>query len=279
MSIRKTIAAISVLLLTLGLGACGTDTGTADGTDPSANAGKAATPMTKEQAAKYYEDLVKPYNDALDEFQLEYYSNDGVAASDAAAKVAKAAKAASEKMNKATWPKNAEKYAQATANDFAADGVDYGKYAKCTTISEMNSIQRTSSSENPSAGLRKILGLGSVPGFDYFTVVDSHSNGVEADTGYATGSFTIRNGLKSTVYYLSATLSIIDANGNSVSETYPQSQSPVPAGGTWTADYVIMPDDLTKGDRIKITGISWGTDESMSNSYQIAMDSEPLNLR
>ena len=44
-------------------------------------------------------------------------------------------------------------------------------------------------------------------------------------------------------------------------------------------DYVIMPDGLAKGDRIKITGISWGTDESMSNSYQIAMDSEPLNLR
>lgn len=283
MSIRRNVAAISALLLALGLGACGNaaSTGTAGkaaGSAKSSASAKQATPMTREQAAKYYEDLAKPFNDALDAFQLEYYSHDGVAASDAAAKVARAARNAAAKMNRVTWPRNAAKYAKATAMDFAADAVDYGKYAQCTTINEMDAIQTTSSSEHPSVGLRKALGLGSAPGYNYFTVTDSRSDGVD-DTGYAKGAFTIRNGLKSTVYHMTATLSVIDDNGNSVSETYPQAQSPIPPGGTWAADYIISPDELVKGTRIRITGVSWGVDDSMSESYQLAMSSDPLNLR
>ena len=94
------------------------------------------------------------------------------------------------------------------------------------------------------------------PDFDYFTIVDSHSDGVDGD-GYAQGTFTIRNDLKSTVYHPIATLSVIDDNGNSLSGTYPQAQSPIPPGGTWAADYIIPPpDELARGTRIRVTGVS-----------------------
>lgn len=265
---------MSALLLALGLGGCGNKTPANTTRSTTAS----ARPMTRAQAAEYYEKLVEPYNKAIDEFNLEYYSHDGVAASDAAGKASKAAKTAAGKMNRVVWPKGAAKYAKAVAKDFAADAVDYGKYAECTTISEMDAIQKTASTENPSAGLREKLGLKTPAPFEYFTITDSHSDGVD-DTGYAKGAFTVRNGLKSTIYHPTVTLSVIDDNGNSVSETYPQAQSPIPPGGTWAADYIVSPDDLAKGTRIKVTGISWGVDDTMSESYQLAMSSNTLNLR
>lgn len=142
MSIRGTIAAVSAVFLALGLGACGTAAGTSGNGAKAADssAGTSAKLMTRKESAKYYEELVKPFNDAMDEFNLEYCSHDGVAASDAAAKVAKEAKAAAVKMGKAVWPKDAEKYAKATARDFSADAVDFGKYAECATIDEMDAI-------------------------------------------------------------------------------------------------------------------------------------------
>lgn len=223
MSVRGNIAAVSAVLLALGLGACGTAAGTSGNGAKAADssAGASVKPMTRKEAAEYYGKLVKPFNDAMDEFNLEYYSHDGVAASDAAAKVAKEAKAAAVKMGRAVWPKDAEKYAKATAKDFSADAVDFGKYAECATIDEMDAIQATASSESPSVGLRKVLGMEAAPDFDYFTIVDSHSDGTDV-SGYAQGTFTIRNGLKSTVYHLSATIAILDKDGNSVGETYPR---------------------------------------------------------
>jgi len=234
--------------------------------------------MTRKEAAEYYGKLVKPFNDAMDEFNLEYYSYDGVAASDAAAKVAKEAKAAAVKMGRAVWPKDAEKYAKATAKDFSADAVDFGKYAECATIDEMDAIQATASSESPSVGLRKVLGMEAAPDFDYFTIVDSHSDGADV-SGYAQGTFTIRNGLKSTVYHLSATIAILDKDGNSVGETYPQAQSPTPAGGTWAASYIVSPDQLEKGVEVKVTGVSWEPSDSADKLYELAVDGAPLDLR
>lgn len=280
MSVRGTMAAISAVLLALGLGACGTaaEMSGSGAKAASSSATTSATPMTRAEAAKYYEELVKPFNDAMDEFYLEYYSHDGVSASDAATKVAKEAKTAAAKMDKATWPKDAAKYAKATAKDFVADAVDYGRVAECTTIDEMDSIQTTGSSENPSAGLRKVLGMEAAPSFDYFSIVDSHSGGV-GDSGYAEGTFTIKNNLKSTVYHLSATIVILDKDGNSVGETYAQAQAPTPADSTWAASYIVSPDQLGKGVRVKVTGVSWGPDDSMSKLYELAIDGAPLDLR
>lgn len=280
MSIRGTIAAVSAVLLALGLGACGTAAGTSGNGANTADssAGTSAKPMTRKEAAEYYGKLVKPFNDAMDEFNLEYYSHDGVAASDAAAKVAKEAKAAAVKMGRTVWPKDAEKYAKATAKDFSADAVDFGKYAECATIDEMDAIQAAASSESPSVGLRKVLGMEAAPDFDYFTIVDSHSDGADV-SGYAQGTFTIRNGLKSTVYHLSATIAILDKDGNSVGETYPQAQSPTPAGGTWAASYIVSPDQLEKGVKVKVTGVSWEPSDSADKLYELAVDGAPLDLR
>lgn len=280
MSVRGNIAAVSAVLLALGLGACGTAAGTSGNGAKAADssAGASVKPMTRKEAAEYYGKLVKPFNDAMDEFNLEYYSHDGVAASDAAAKVAKEAKAAAVKMGRAVWPKDAEKYAKATAKDFSADAVDFGKYAECATIDEMDAIQATASSESPSVGLRKVLGMEAAPDFDYFTIVDSHSDGADV-SGYAQGTFTIRNGLKSTVYHLSATIAILDKDGNSVGETYPQAQSPTPAGGTWAASYIVSPDQLEKGVKVKVTGVSWEPSDSADKLYELAVDGAPLDLR
>lgn len=181
-------------------------------------------------------------------------------------------------MNRTTWPRNAARYAKTTAKVLTSDAVDYGKYAECTTIDEMDQVESASSSENPGAGLRRALGLGSAPSFNYFTVTDSHSDGVD-DTGYAKGTFTIRNDLKSTVYHPIATLSVIDDNGNSLSGTYPQAQSPTPAGGTWAASYIVSPDQLEKGVKVKVTGVSWEPSDSADKLYELAVDGAPLDLR
>lgn len=55
--------------------------------------------------------------------------------------------------------------------------------------------------------------------------------------------------------------------------------TPTPAGGTWAASYIVSPDQLEKGVKVKVTGVSWEPSDSADKLYELAVDGAPLDLR
>lgn len=232
--------------------------------------------MTIEEAGKYYTELIKPSNDAISDYQNAGYENDMPAIAKAASSAASEARKAAKAIQAKTWPDSAQKYADATADDLDTEAEYYDRASQAATIDELDSIWGGYQSNGAAASLRKVLGL---PAFeqDYPLTVVSGKYGGADDTGYDTGTFSIRNNLSVPIYFVSVTVSFLDKDGNSLGEQYPQSDAVVQPGKSVTLDWLKEISDMKEVASVAITSASYGTNRDDGPS--LSTDVEPFAVK
>ncbi|MEE8724802.1 MAG: FxLYD domain-containing protein [Bifidobacterium crudilactis] len=242
----------------------------------SASSAPTQTAMTKEEAGKYYLELVKPSNNTIDEYTKAISSQDIPEATKQAGIIVKQYDTAIEKIHAKKWPADAQKYADAVAQDFKNGKPVFEKISKASTYDEINQISVSMKSNGAASSLRKVLGLEAASAITPVTVVSGQFTGDDG-YGYLNGTFAVKNDLTVVAKNISVTVSFLDASGNSISETYSGIESIQPgqsANAQWTLET-----SVTDAVSAKATNVSWSTGDNGEGYQQVSVDGPTVKIR
>jgi hypothetical protein len=99
------------------------------------------------------------------------------------------------------------------------------------------------------------------------------------NTGFGSGTFTVRNDSDKPLKSVSLTVSELDASGNILQETYPQLDSDLQPGQSANLEYLLSPDDLTKTRSVQVTKLSWMLDDNGDGFQEVSVSSDPVQVK
>lgn len=284
----KAVALAMTGMLTLTLLGCGSQADSSKGGKTTTNSSDSATSstepaksvMSKKEAGEYYERLVEPINSVQDDVQKAYYEGDIVTLTDSSAILAKNYDEAAVKIESAKWPDKAVKYAQKVAADCRKEADVYRQFSSAASMDELESMSVDASDDSATAALRKVLNLPAAPaGFQPFSSPGGEYTGTMLGSDYGNGKVVVKNDLGIVTYAVTPTITFLDADGNSLGETYPQSSTPVQPGASISVDFLVSPEITGKIKHIKVTSVNWhrGSADS-TNFYQAPVEGKLIDV-
>jgi hypothetical protein len=259
-------------ILAFGMSGCGV----ASSTGSSVSSTPTETVMSKEEAGKYYLDLIKPSNDTLNAYTNAISSQDIPEATKQAGILAKQYSTAYGKIHGKRWPSEAQKYADAVAQELKDQKPLFEKISKASTYEEINKISQSMKSNGAATSLRKVLGLEEVTTITPISVVSGQFTGDDG-YGYLNGTFTVKNDLSVVAKNVSVTISFLDESGKNLSETYPQVESVQP-GQSANVEWMIE-SSSTEVTSAKATSVSWSTGDNGEGYQQVDIDGPSVKIR
>lgn len=205
--------------------------------------------MGEEEAGEYYERLVEPINTVQTGWQKAYYDGDIVSLTDSSELLAKEYKEVAKKIESATWPDKASKYAVKVASEFKKDAEVYKRFSGAASMEELDSMPADVSDGSATTALRKVLNLPTATHvFLPFSSPDGEYAGTAWGSSYGQGRVTVKNDLGVVAYAVTPTITFLDAEGNSLGETYPQASTPVQPGSSISVDFLVSPEIVEKSN-------------------------------
>lgn len=238
----------------------------------------AQKPMSVSEAGAYYEKVIKPSNDALDNLDNAYYSGDLTAISAAAKKASEADKTAADKIDAKVWPADAQKYASATAKGLKCEAHEVAALEDADSLDKVDSDMRDMKWDNSSsAALRKVLGLSAAAEvMAPFTVASGSFNAADRE-----GTLTIKNNLKVPAYYVGVEIEELNAQGKSVAEQSADC-TVIQPGQTANAPYYLTQDKEASVVKIQPVSVSWSRSQNSSNGdgyFDVEIQAQPINIK
>lgn len=263
------------------LGACGSQSSAGTSTSASASSSvsnRAQKAMKKEEAGKYYEKVVTPSNELMDDFSSAYYSGDVASATDIAKKLIKSDKKCKNQLLSRTWPAGTEKYVKGVIQSFDEEAKIMTAVSEAASLEEISEQMGNFKDSSSAQALRKKLGLQTAPRYSPIIVTGGSCEPVESDQ-YRFCEIKIKNNTKGPLFLVTTTISIMDNDGSSLDETAPQLESPLQPGQEANNDFDISPEDVGKATQFKMTSVNWNAVSNDGLYFDIPVESQAIAIQ